>query len=308
MGLRRTAAALTLAVLAAVGTPLLAAQSAQDLLAAAPSRFAACDGARVRYKSLGGGREALVFVHGWSCDLDFWRFQVPAFSRQTRLLLLDLPGFGESAAPKGSYTMDLFARSVEAVMRDAGVDRAVLVGHSMGTQVVRQFARLFPPRTLALVAVDGSLRKFGGSPEDVEKLVAPFRTAQYKEAAAKFVDSMFPNPGTEALRDEARAVVVATSQQAMVGGFGAMLDPAIWKDDAIRPPLLVVNAKSAFWGPDYETYVRSLDPDLEYHTLEGAGHFLMLEKPAEFNAILLEFLAKKHLLGVAARAAAGGSR
>ena len=66
--------------------------------------------------------------------------------------------------------MDLFARAVEAVRAAAGVDRVVLVGHSMGTPVVRQFYRLFPKKTLGLVAVDGSLRPFFTKPEQI---VAP---------------------------------------------------------------------------------------------------------------------------------------
>jgi pimeloyl-ACP methyl ester carboxylesterase len=267
-----------------------------DPLASAASRFASLDGIRIHYKSLGQGREGLVFVHGWGCDLDFWRFQVPAFAKKTRLLLIDLPGFGESDRPRVAYTMNLFARSVDAMLKDAGVDRVVLVGHSMGTPVVRQFYRLFPAKTLALVAVDGSLRKFFGGPEETEKFLAPFRSPEYREAVAKFVDGMFPNPGTERLRDRAKAVILATPQEVLVRSFEGMFDPSIWKDDPIGVPLLAVNAESPFWGPDYETFVRSLDPDLEYRTLEKTGHFVMLEAPGRFNAILAEFLKRRRLL------------
>ncbi len=57
--------------------------------------------------------------------------------------------------------MDLFAAAIDAVMKDAKVERAVLVGHSMGTPVVRQFYRKYPKKTLAIVIVDGGLRPFG---------------------------------------------------------------------------------------------------------------------------------------------------
>src|SRR5262245_5399697 len=57
-----------------------------------PSKFANRDGVRIHYKSLGPGETALVFVHGWTCDLTFWRSQVPAFEGKTRILLIDLPG------------------------------------------------------------------------------------------------------------------------------------------------------------------------------------------------------------------------
>ena len=113
----------------------------------------------MHYKSLGRGGPALVFVHGWTCNLEFWSDQAGVFARTTRVLAVDLPGHGASEAPD-AYSMDVFARAVEAAMRDAGVDRAVLIGHSMGALVIRQFSRLFPQKTIALVAVDGSFRPF----------------------------------------------------------------------------------------------------------------------------------------------------
>jgi pimeloyl-ACP methyl ester carboxylesterase len=109
---------------------------------------------------------------------------------------------------------------------------------------------------------------------------------------------MFPNPGTEALRDATLATVAATPQHVMVGSFEGMRDPAIWKDDPIRVPLLVVNAKSPFWTPEYVEYVRKLAPQVDYRVIEGPGHFVMLEKPQEFNAAVLDFLQKQKLLGI----------
>jgi pimeloyl-ACP methyl ester carboxylesterase len=77
------------------------------------------------------------------------------------VIALDLPGHGQSDKPQIAYTMDLFANAIDAVMRDAKVERAVLVGHSMGTPVARQFYRKYPQKTLAIVIVDGGLRLFG---------------------------------------------------------------------------------------------------------------------------------------------------
>ena len=76
------------------------------------------DGARVHYESHGKGKEAVVFIHGWSCDLTFWRGQAPVYDAH-RSLLIDLPGHGQSDKPDVSYTPERFARAIEAVMRDA---------------------------------------------------------------------------------------------------------------------------------------------------------------------------------------------
>src|SRR6266849_4963830 len=103
----------------------------------APSQFAKFDDIKVHYKSLGTGDTALVFVHGWTCNMNFWRYQVPAFEGKIRMILVDLPGHGESDKPKVDYPPEFFAKSVDAVLRDAGVEKAVLAGHSMGTPVIR---------------------------------------------------------------------------------------------------------------------------------------------------------------------------
>jgi pimeloyl-ACP methyl ester carboxylesterase len=259
------------------------------------SRFASYDGNRVRYESAGAGREAIVLVHGWSADAGAWRFQVPELAKRARVIALDLPGHGASDKPETAYSMEFFAGAIEAVMLDAGVDRAVLVGHSMGTPVIRRFHHHYPDKTLALVAVDGALQNlYSGM---LDPLIAELRKPGYKDLAGKFIASMFPNPGTEALRDAMLATTLATPQHVLVSSFEGMQDPAIWNDEPIGVPLLVVNASSPYWTPAYIEYVRKLAPQVDYRVIEGTGHFLMLEKPQEFNAALLDFLRKQKLLG-----------
>ncbi len=236
-----------------------------------------------------------MLVHGWTGDASVWRFQVPELAKRARVIALDLPGHGASDKPETAYSMSFFAGAVEAVMLDAGVDKAVLVGHSMGTPIIRQFHRHYPGKTLALVSVDGALQNmYSGM---LDPLIAELRKPGYKDLAGKFIASMFTNPGTEALRDATLATTLATPQHVMVGSFEGMRDPEIWKDDPIGVPLLVLNAKSEYWTPAYVEYVRKLSPQVDYRVIEGTGHFLMLEKPQELNAAILDFLRKQKLLG-----------
>jgi pimeloyl-ACP methyl ester carboxylesterase len=191
-----------------------------------------------------------------------------------------------------SYTMGLFARSIDAVMREEGVSRAVLVGHSMGTPVVREFYRLYPEKTSGLVAVDGSFRVLVSDPPAREKFLAPFRGPEYREALARFADFSFP-PEQAALRDSVKTAMTKTPQHVLVSAAQSMLDPANFREDSIRVPLLNVLAKSPFWTEDYETFLRKLAPGVDYSVMDGVGHFLMLQKPEEFNAMLSAFLAKQ---------------
>lgn len=263
---------------------------------AGQSRFATLDGARVHYKSFGKGSEAIVFVHGWTCNLEFWRMQTPAFSARTRVIALDLPGHGQSDKPTSvSYTMDYFARSVEAVMRDAAVKRAVLVGHSMGTPVVRQFYRRYPEKTLALVFVDGALRPFAPRAA-MEQFIAPLRT-NYKQASAMMVDAMLQPVKSEAVRAEVKAAMLATPEHVGLSAMEGMMDDANWKEDAISVPVLAVHARSPLWGADYEQFVRRLAPRVDFQVWDGVSHFLMMDEPEKFNRALAAFLDANKLPG-----------
>jgi pimeloyl-ACP methyl ester carboxylesterase len=275
------------ALLAAV----LALATASVSLSDAPSRYATLDGNRIHYKVLGSGPRTLVFVHGWTGSLAMWRLQAADFAaRGFRVVALDLPGHGKSDAPEVSYTMALFARAVDAVLRDAGVPRAILIGHSMGTPVVREFYRQHPEKTEALVSMDGSLRALF-SPEDAQRILAPYRGAGYASQLERFADYMIPENRPE-LRAEAKAIMTKTPQRVALSAFESLADPANYREDPIRVPLLCVLARSSRWPDDYEAFVRRLAPDAEIRVLDGAGHFLMLEKPEEVDSVLAAFFQK----------------
>ena len=258
------------------------------------SQYAKLDGVKIHYKSYGKGKDALVLIHGWTCNLDNWREQIPELSKRNRVIALDLPGHGQSDKPEIKYTMDLFANAVDAVMRDAKVDHAVLVGHSMGTPVARQFYRKYPQKTLAIVIVDGGLRLFG-TKEMRDGFLAMFRSPGYKESGGQMLSQMMANlPAAE--QERGKASFANTPQYVIVGAMEAMGDEALYAPDKINVPVLAILAKSPFWPADTEQFLHSLAPDLEFQMWEGVGHFVMLEKPKQLNDAVIAFLNKKNLL------------
>src|SRR5262249_11795108 len=218
---------LSVVVLLILASGSVRAGEPADATAKAPSRFARVDGLRVHYKSLGSGKTALVLVHGWSCDLSFWRFQVPAFDGKVRMILIDLPGHGKSDKPKIDYTMDVFARAVDAVLTDAGVKKAVLAGHSMGTPVVRQFNRRYPKKVVGLVAVDGRLQKVDLPPERISKFVAQFEGPDFKAAVGRFLNGMQTKDTPEEVRKHLKEAFPAAPQHVAVSAMKGMLDSSI---------------------------------------------------------------------------------
>jgi pimeloyl-ACP methyl ester carboxylesterase len=262
---------------------------------AGESRFTTLDGARVHYVNYGKGSEALVLIHGWTMNVDNWRDQIPVFAKGNRVIALDLPGHGRSDKPQITYSMELFARAVEAVMSDAKVKRAVLVGHSMGTPIARQFYRKYPEKTLAIVIVDGPLRPFGDQTM-MAKFIAGFRAPNYQETVSKMFDGMFgPSLSAEG-RERIKASLMNTPQHVVVGAMEGMADPSIWGEDKINVPVLAIMAKNPFFGADIEQRYRGIAPNMEFLMWDGVGHFIMMEKPKEFNEAVVAFLDKNKLL------------
>ncbi len=262
---------------------------------AGESRFAKLDGAKIHYVNYGKGDDALVLIHGWTCNVDSWRDQVPAFAKRNRVIAIDLLGHGKSDKPEITYSMDLFARVVEAVLSDAKVKRAVLMGHSMGTPVARQFYRKHPDKTVAIVIVDGSLRPFADKAM-MDRMIAGLRAPNYSETLKQMFAGM-AGPGLSAdAVERIRASAQNTPQHVVVSAMEAMADPSIWGDDKITVPVLAIMAKNPFFPPDIEAQFRAIAPNMNFQMWQSVGHFLMMEKPNEFNAAVVAFLDENKLL------------
>jgi pimeloyl-ACP methyl ester carboxylesterase len=295
-------------VLAAMGgtgvSPVVHAQDARP-----SNHFAKLDNSRIHYVNYGKGDEALVLIHGWSQNIDGWRDNAAEFASRYRVIAIDLPGHGKSdkprftndRVPKGQpsppfvYSMDLFARAIEAVMRDAKVKRAVLVGHSMGTPVARQFYRKFPEKTLAIVIVDGSLRPFGNKAL-LDQMIVGFRGPNYRDAVTQMMTAISgPNLSTE-VKERINTSSNNTPQHVLLSAFEGVADQSIWGEDKINVPVLAIMAKSAFLPPNVEESFRAIAPSMDFQMWDGVGHFIMMEKPKEFNAAVLQWLEKNKLL------------
>jgi pimeloyl-ACP methyl ester carboxylesterase len=257
-------------------------------------RYASLDGHRIAYVERGSGGSALVLIHGWTCDHTFWRDTIPELSKSRRVIAVDLPGHGSSDKPEIVYSMELFARAVNAVLEQARVEKAVLAGHSMGTAVALTVHRLSPEKVAALVIVDGFIPMKRAQPEGREVFLTPFRT-DYEATINRMINSMFVDGTPADARDYIRARMTGTPAHV---GRSAMeeitkIDPA-----ALQPiglPALAVMARRPQRDEAYEKFLRSFLPQLTYESWPDAGHFLMMEQPERFNAALARFLASHGL-------------
>jgi pimeloyl-ACP methyl ester carboxylesterase len=247
------------------------------------------DGVSIRYEVHGSGGLPLVFVHGWSCDRRYWRGQVEHFARGHRVVTLDLAGHGESGAGRDEWTMPAFGEDVVAVVEELGLEDVVLVGHSMGGDVIVEAALRLPGRVAALVWVD-VYSKLGGPSRDAEAFMEPFRR-DFVPATREFVERRLfsPDSDSELVKWVAEDMSSAPPEIALDA-----MKHAITNDDAILSGLRELEATPFAINPDS----RPTDaPSLRRHGVEpvvmpGVAHFLMLENPAGFNRLLDDVLER----------------
>src|SRR5258706_5795647 len=269
---------------------------AATIAADGPSHFARLDDARVHYESYGTGSEALVFIHGWSCDLHFWRSQSPVY-RKPRTLLIDLPGHGLSDKPVIPYPADHMARGVEAAMRDAGVERAVLVGHSLGGLIIHAFLRLFPEKVKGIVFVDATFPMAQPSASEREgyaaKLAARADSLAGPDGERNFAGRIegFFSPFTRPeVRAEIRRKMMATPEHVRVAAVSSPSELERPQGGEIyRIPVLAMIAAKGRQRLKLDGY-QAFFSDFHADAWRGYGHFLMLEDPTRFNRSLEKFL------------------
>lgn len=259
------------------------------------AQFAKLEDWRVAYESHGQADLAIVLVHGWGVDRSMWSAQLEGLKIDRRTIAVDLIGHGESDKPMVDYTVKLLARSVAAVMDHAGLSRAILVGHSAGVPVIREFQLLYPDRTEALIVADGPLRQVV-SKQMAKAMADRFRGPDYQESIRQIHSFLKPvGELTQADIDSAVNSMLATPHHVLMSTFEAQQVDGYWKTASIDVPVLAVYAKNPMWpmwSDEYERFVRELVPGVEYHTWEATSHLLNIERATEFNALIGSFVKR----------------
>lgn len=250
-----------------------------------PDRAAtAPDGVTIAYHIEGKGSPALVFVHGWSCDRTYWRDQIGAFARTHTVIAVDLAGHGESGAERKDWSMAAFGADVAAVIKEEGLRKVILVGHSMGGEVCLEAARVLPGRVIGIIGVD-TFQDFYEvmTSGQIDEFVAPFK-ADFKTATNFFVRAMFPWGVDPNLVERVVRGMSSARPAVAIAAFEALFAyrPARALRE-VRLPIRVINSDK------YPTNVdgnRKIAASFGARIITGRGHFLHMEEPGEFNRLL----------------------
>jgi pimeloyl-ACP methyl ester carboxylesterase len=235
------------------------------------------EGQIVHYEVLGRGRP-IIFLHGWVGSWRYWIASMQVASTSFRAYGLDLWGFGESAHDSMRYTIDQQTDLLGRFLDEMGIGKVALVGHGLGALVGFNFSSRWPKSVDRMMAVN--------CPLDYDSINARVRTSPLPDLI-NWLGSKAPEAATalaEASKADPRAITESISSFQSNGLFGKMRDTQI-------PCLLVYGQNDpAILAPTMDTSI-SLPHMMQLVTLDGSGHFPMIDETARFNRLLTDFLA-----------------
>ena len=211
-----------------------------------------------------------------------------------RIIALDQRGHGESDKPDQDYTIPGFIDDLAWFISELGLDRPVVVGHSMGGVIALNLARKHPGLTRGIVMVDSPVVPLPDAMKPmVEALLAGFQSPAYSSVAEGFARTTFFNQSTPAsLVDELVPSLAASPQRLMHTAMASLLQPSSIEPGGIPVPALFIEADT---GADTrlatEEAVVERYPGVQYRSVKAA-HFIQMEKPEETNQLVEEFLEK----------------
>ena len=248
------------------------------------------------YIDRGSAEPALVFLHGIGSDQESFVHQLDHFSGRRRCLSWTMPGYGASP-PLDDLTFDALADAVAVMLDDAGLERVILVGHSMGGMIGQTFAVRHSDRLAALVASCTSAA-FGSADGSFQEKFLAARLKPLDEGktpadlAPGLVSAMFGADAPVAAHDNATRSTSAITAEA----YRAVLHCLVTfngRDNlsAIACPTLVLAAeRDATAPPKGMKRMADAIPNAVYAEIPGAGHLANLEAPDGFNAAIDAFL------------------
>ena len=252
--------------------------------------YAERDGLRLYYERDGSGDVELLFVPGWCCDHMFYAPQFDYFKRTHTVTALALRGCGRSDSPPDGYDIAGLADDIAWFCAEVGVEKPVIVGHSLGGMIAIEVGARHPFLARALVADDpGPVY-----PTDLASRLYTGFAEQLAGRAGEDVRRAWVADLGPTVSDELRTKIVDTMCSVPLPIARAAIEGlAAWNGTAAlmmcKVPLLVLSSMPG--GSNDPARLQALKPDTYFGMTVGAGHFHQLEVPEQVNAMIERFLA-----------------
>jgi pimeloyl-ACP methyl ester carboxylesterase len=200
------------------------------------------DGVALFYDEAGGGEPSLIFVHGWCCDHTYFAPQFEHFRRKHRVVAVDLRGHGQSDKPHHSYTMEAFADDLAWMCDQLGVEKPVVIGHSMGAIGAFDLACRYPTLPSAIVMLDAALALPAGARAAAPHLMEELRGPEYREVQRNYVaNSLFIPTDDQQRKERILEDMSSAPQHMMVSAMESLqnYDAAVVAEGCTVPALYI---------------------------------------------------------------------
>ena len=264
-------------------------------------------GINTRFWSMGDEGSAVILLHGIGCYIEMWEKNIDALSQHHRVFAIDLVGFGRSDKPMAPYSFPFLTQFTLDFMKALNIERASLIGNSMGGGICLQIAIQFPDKVDKLVLVNSAglgkemtiLLRLASLPLIGELLTRPSRKGTYRFMKECVYD---PSILTDDWIERAYQMASLPSTHKVFlkmlrscvdfdGLNKKLLGTVLDSFSKITLPVLVIWGRQDNILPVVHAYtaVKRI-PNAELHVFDPCGHLPQIECPEEFNALILEFL------------------
>jgi pimeloyl-ACP methyl ester carboxylesterase len=235
----------------------------------------------------GDGSVPVVFIHSLAGNTQQWSAQLSHVRTTRRAVALDLRGHGQSLSPtNGDYAIDSMAQDVQTVIDQLGIERFILVGHSMGGSVAGAYAGDYPQRVAGLLLVDPSGDSTQMPVEEVQQYLGALESEAYSNVVEGYWSQILTG-STETTEAKVMQDLRDTPKATVVGVFKELFEynpvPALERYDGPKLSIITSLNETPF-------SVHNLASDLPHKMITGTGHWLQLDKPEEVNRIMDKFL------------------
>jgi pimeloyl-ACP methyl ester carboxylesterase len=282
-------------------------QGREEGLSLPPDQYVKVGQINTRYWVLGDKGSTVILLHGGGGSVEFWLYNIGALAQYHRVYAVDMVGSGRSDKPSASYSLTYQAQFIKDFMDTLSIESATLVGNSMGGGAALQFAMMFPQQVNKLVLVNtlGLGREIAigirlATLPFVCRLLRPSRRLIMSTLKHNFYDlTVIPKEWIEIrypvfmLPGRKKALLeLARMNFNLFGVRSQVFRPIVDKLASITAPTLVIWGQQDRILPVAHAHIAAKGlPNACLHIFDPCGHHPHLERPEEFNALVLEFLA-----------------
>jgi pimeloyl-ACP methyl ester carboxylesterase len=248
------------------------------------------------YYEIHGEGQPLVLIHGLGSSTRDWEYQVQEFSKAYKVITFDLRGHGQSDKPAGPYSMSMFAADTIGLLRGLGIDRAHVVGLSLGGGVAFQLAVDAPQMLKTLTIVNSTPELIVRSFKDrlmVWQRIAIVKLLGMRKMGEVLSKRLFIKPEHDALRQIFVTRWAENDQRAYLDAMRALVGWSVTAQiGSIQCPTLVISADQDYSPvPVKEEYTAKI-PGAQLVVIPDSRHATPVEHPEQFNLVLQKFLAE----------------